>query len=55
MQVKQFFKCKGVPFTTTEVLTGCLKGKSNLIWGAIKTKMQYQRSSWFGFHFVVTM
>ena len=40
---------------TTEVSTGCLKGKSNLIWGAIKMKMQYQRSSWFGFHFVVTM
>ena len=38
-----------------EVSTGCLKGKSNLIWGAIKMKMQYQRSSWFGFHFVVTM
>ena len=54
MQVKQFFKCKGVPLTM-EVSTGCLKGKSNLIWGAIKMKMQYQRSSWFGFHFVVTM
>ena len=54
MQVKQFFKCKGV-LSNIEVSTGCLKGKSNLIWVAIKMKMQYQRSSWFGFHFVVTM